>query len=155
SGGTPTPVQPIDRPTGGADSYDRLLAKANDAAETNCTKAMDLYDKALEQKPNGVEALTGMGYCHIDAKQFATAFSKFRAALAVSPRFEPALWGVAETYLQQGRKEQAIEAFKAYLEAYPDSAKAKKQLDRLEASLQAPGSPPPAPAPGGSGEPTE
>ncbi|MGE3455789.1 MAG: zinc-ribbon domain-containing protein, partial [Kofleriaceae bacterium] len=80
SGGTPTPVQPIDRPTGGADSYDRLLAKANDAAETNCTKAMDLNDKALEQKPNGVEALTGMGYCHIDAKQVATAFSNFRAA---------------------------------------------------------------------------
>ena len=80
---------------------------------------MELYAKALEQKPNGVEALTGMGYCHLDAKQFASAFSKFRAALAVSSRYEPALWGVAEAYQQQGRKEQAIEACKAYLEVYP------------------------------------
>ncbi|MGE0868954.1 MAG: tetratricopeptide repeat protein [Kofleriaceae bacterium] len=149
---TPTPAAPIDRPAaGGGDSYDRLLAKANTMAESNCTKAMDLYERALEQKPNGVEALTGMGYCHIDAKQFATAFSKFRAALAVSPRFEPALWGVAETYVQQGRKEQAIEAVKAYLEAYPDSPKAKKLLDRLDPGGQSSGpATTPGPAPEGS-----
>ena len=87
---------------------------------------MELFAKALEQKPNGVEALTGMGYCHIDAKQFSSAFSKFRAALAVSSRYEPALWGVAEAYQQQGRKEQAIEACKAYLEVYPSAPKAQK-----------------------------
>jgi len=128
------------------DSYDRLLAKANTLAESNCTKAMDLFAKALEQKPNGVEALTGMGYCHIDAKQFASAFSKFRAALAVSSRYEPALWGVGEAYQQQGRKEQAIEAFKAYLEIYPGSAKAQKALDRLGAGTSTP-----AENPAGSG----
>lgn len=149
------------------DSYDRLLAKANALAESNCTKAMDLFNKALEQKPNGVEALTGMGYCHIDSKQFASAFSKFRAALAVSSRYEPALWGVGEAYQQQGRKDQAIEAFKSYLEVYPNSAKAQKALDRLGVSLgsspsETPGSgatepaptpapPPPAPTPDGAG----
>jgi tetratricopeptide (TPR) repeat protein len=109
---------------------------------------MDLYAKALEQKPNGVEALAGMGYCHIDAKQFASAFSKFRAALAVSPRYEPALRGIAEAYQQQGRKEQAIEAYKAYLEVYPDSASAKKQLERLGGDAAPP---PAAPADPGTG----
>jgi tetratricopeptide (TPR) repeat protein len=82
-----------------------------------------------------------MGYCHIDAKQFASAFSKFRAALAVSSRYEPALRGVAEAYQQQGRKEQAIEAYKAYLDVYPDSSAAKKQLERLGGDTA---SPPPA-----------
>jgi hypothetical protein len=110
---------------------------------------MDLFAKALEQKPNGVEALTGMGYCHIDAKQFASAFSKFRAALAVSSRYEPALWGVGEAYQQQGRKEQAIESFKAYLEVYPGSPKAQKALDRLGAG--AGGGTPPDPSPGTGG----
>jgi predicted Zn finger-like uncharacterized protein len=153
SGGGTTPVE--------GDSYDRLLAKANALAESNCTKAMDLFNKALEQKPNGVEALTGMGYCHIDAKQFASAFSKFRAALAVSSRYEPALWGVGEAYQQQGRKDQAIEAFKSYLEIYPGSAKAQKALDRLGGSStpgpsETPGSgapepTPPPPAPDGAG----
>jgi predicted Zn finger-like uncharacterized protein len=131
---------------GGGEGYDRLLARANAVADSNCGKAMELYAKALEQKPNGVEALTGLGYCQIDAKQFSSAFSKFRAALAVSPRYEPALRGIAETYQQQGRKEQAIEAYRRYLEVYPDSVAAKKQLERLGADPSAPsgGSAPPA-----------
>ncbi|MGN6105262.1 MAG: tetratricopeptide repeat protein [Kofleriaceae bacterium] len=118
---------------GGGESYDSLLKRANALAESNCTKAIELFGKALEQKPNGVEALTGMGYCYVDAKQFASAHSKFRTALVVSPRYEPALWGIAEAYQQQGRKEQAIESFRAYLEAYPGSAKAQRQLERLGA----------------------
>jgi predicted Zn finger-like uncharacterized protein len=155
---------------GGGGDYDSLLAKANKLAETNCSKAMELYMKALEQRPNGVEALTGMGYCHLDAKQFSSAFSKFRAALAVSPRFEPALSGVAETYQRQGNKEAAIEAWRKYLDVYPNSAKAKKQLEILGASDEPkeppkeqpkeppkeappppPSPPPPAPTPGSAG----
>jgi tetratricopeptide (TPR) repeat protein len=152
---------------GGGDSYDVLLAKANKTAEQNCTKAMDLYMKALEQRPTGVEALTGMGYCHLDAKQFSSAFSKFRAALAVSSKYEPALGGVAETYQRQGNKEAAIEAWKKYLDAYPTSAKAKKQLEILgagddsakpppqeqpkEPPKDQPPPAPPAPAPGSAG----
>jgi predicted Zn finger-like uncharacterized protein len=139
---------------GGGNDYASLLARANKQAESNCSRAMDLYMKALEQKPNGVEALTGMGYCHLDAKQFSSAFSKFRAALAVSSRYEPALGGVAETYQRQGNKEQAIEAWRKYLDLYPGSAKAKKQLELLGASetpKEAPKetpkeSPPPSPS---------
>jgi predicted Zn finger-like uncharacterized protein len=129
----------------GGDSYDRVLRRANEIADTNCGKAMELYARALEQKPNGIEALVGMGYCHIDAKQFASAFSKFRAALAVSSRYEPALRGIAEAYQQQGRKEQAIEAYRAYLEIYPDSSAAKKQLELLGGNAAPP---PSAPSPG-------
>jgi outer membrane protein assembly factor BamD (BamD/ComL family) len=135
---------------GAGDTYDSILAKANKLAESNCARASELYAKALEQKPNGVEALTGMGYCHIDAKQFASAFSKFRAALAISSRYEPALWGVAEAYTQQGRKEQALEAVKAYLEVYPGAPKGVKALDRLGGGAVVP-TPPEKPPEGGSG----
>jgi predicted Zn finger-like uncharacterized protein len=133
-------------------TYDQLLSAANKFAETSCAKATELYNKALEQKPNGVEALTGLGYCYVDAKQFSSAFSKFRTALVVSPKYEPALRGIAEGYLQQGLKDRAIEAYKAYLDVYPDSSIAKKQLDRLgsgSAQSPAPAAPaaPPAPAP--------
>jgi tetratricopeptide (TPR) repeat protein len=135
---------PTTMPSGGGGSYDTLIASANKAAETSCARAIELYNKALEQKPNGVEALTGLGYCYIDAKQFSSAFSKFRTALAMSSRYEPALRGIAEGYLQQGRKDLAIEAWKHYLEVYPDNAAAKKQLERLGGG---PPEPPPAPAP--------
>jgi len=141
----PTPSRDPEPSGGGEQSYDRLLKRANAVADSSCAQAMELYAKALEQKPNGIEALTGMGYCHIDAKQFASAFSKFRAALAVSSRYEPALRGVAEAYQQQGRKEQAIEAYKAYLEIYPNSEAAKKQLERLGGDTAAPTPPPAAP----------
>jgi Flp pilus assembly protein TadD len=120
----------------GAD-YDGLVAKADKLAVTSCAKAIELYGKALEQKPTGVEALSGIGYCYLDAKQFASANSKFRSALAVSPRFEPALAGIAEMYQQQGNKEQAIEAWQHYLESNPGSQKAQKQLQILGAGATA------------------
>ena len=137
---------------GGGGDYDSLVAKADKIASTSCANAMTLYSKALEQKPTGVEALTGMGYCYLDSKQFASAFSKFRSALAVSARFEPALAGVAETYQQQGNKEQAIEAWNRYLEANPGSPKATKQLQILGAGSTGGSATPPTGA--GSNEPT-
>ncbi len=145
-------VKPKDPPVetgGGGGSYDQLVAKANALAERNCSAALEQYQRALDQKPNGVEALTGAGYCHIDAKQFASAFSKFRTALAASPRYEPALWGIAEAYQQQGRKDDAIEAYRKYLAAYPTSQKARRQLERLGVTDDAGGdaTPKPGPAP--------
>lgn len=142
-------------------SYDSLVAKANKLAESNCTKAIEVYTKALEQNANGAEALTGMGYCFLSAKQYSSAFSKFRTALAVSGgRHEPALAGTAETYHQQGNKEQEAEAWRKYLEVYPNSQKAKKRLEALAPpadtappSAESP-APPAAPSPASPSEPS-
>ena len=120
------------------------MEQAKKYADNNCSKAMELYQKALEIKPTSVEALTGQGYCHLDAKQFSQAYSKFSTALTVSPRYEPALAGIAEMYQQQGNRDKAIDAWKRYLEAYPGSAKAQKHLDQLGAG----GGSPPPPTPG-------
>lgn len=119
---------------GPSGDYDTLVAKARSLAATNCGKAMELYTKALEQTVTGVEALTGMGYCFLNGKQYASAFSKFRSALAVSSRYEPALAGVAETYQQQGNRDQEIEAWRKYLEVFPNAPKAKRRLEALGAA---------------------
>ncbi len=118
---------------GGGDTYDSYLRRANAVADTNCTKANELYGKALEIKPSGVEALTGQGYCALEAKNFATAHRKFSTALVTAPRYEPALAGIATAYTLQSRKDLAIVAWKHYLEAYPNAPKALKALDRLGA----------------------
>jgi tetratricopeptide (TPR) repeat protein len=142
------PTPPNTNSGGGGGDYDTLVGKADKLAVSNCSSAMTVYGKALEQKPTGVEALTGMGYCYLNGKQFASAFSKFRSALAVSQRFEPALAGVAETYQQQGNRDQAVEAWQRYLEAYPGSAKATKQLQILGAgATPTPPTPTPTPTP--------
>jgi predicted Zn finger-like uncharacterized protein len=131
----PDPKQPDPKEPEG--NYDQLLAKADKLAEGgNCNAADDYYAKALAIKPNGVGALTGRGYCYLDKAEFKSAHSSFRAALAVSSKYEPALWGVAETYQQQGNKAKAIEAYEAYLAVYPNSAKAKKQIERLGGSTE-------------------
>jgi hypothetical protein len=61
----------------------------------------------------------------------------------VSPRYEPALGGVAETYQRQGNKDQAIAAWHAYLDVIPNSPKAKKQLEILGDTGDKPAPPPP------------
>ncbi len=151
----PVPVVPVAPVASGGD-YDAMVTKADKyAQQSQCKQALDVYTKALEQKPTGVEALSGMGYCYLDSKQFSSAFSKFRSALAVSSRFEPALAGVAETYQQQGNKEMAIEAWQHYLEANPGSAKATKQLQILGAGAAPTPTPTPTPKPPeGSATPT-
>jgi len=158
SGSATKPPDGGNEPTGGND-YDGLVKRANSYAEsTNCGKANELFAKALEIKPNGVEALTGQGYCALDSNNFSTAHRKFSTALATSSRYEPALAGIAETYMRQGLKTEAIAAWRRYLDAYPGSQKAQKQLDRLGAgaTTPAPGSnagsgsdatPPPPPPP--------
>jgi predicted Zn finger-like uncharacterized protein len=140
---------------GGEDgNFDRVLARANAAAENSCASAMPLYERALELKPNSVEALTGVGYCHLDAKQFSAAYSKFRAALMISPKYERALWGIGEMYQQQGRADKAIESYCKYLEVFEGSAAAKKQIDKLGGSCGGATAPPPDPGSGGGTAPT-
>ncbi len=120
---------------GGGDTYDSLLERANKKAESGqCSAAMPLYQRALDLNPSGVAALTGLGYCHLDAAQFASAQAKFRAALGISPRYQEALLGVAEGYQQQGLKEKAIAAYERFIEEHPASARAaqaKRQIEKL------------------------
>ena len=115
----------------GGDEYQQLVAEAQRASDTDCLAAMPLYRKALVLEPRGVEAMSGLGYCHLDERQFATARSRFRAAISISPRYEPALWGLAEAYQVQGRNPEAIDAYLEYLAVFPGSEKATRALARL------------------------
>jgi predicted Zn finger-like uncharacterized protein len=122
----------------GAAGYDGLLARADKLAENgDCRAAMGHYEKALDANPIGVAALTGMGYCHLDQREFASAHRKFKAALGISSRYQPALYGIAEAYQQQGLKDQAIEAFRTYLDEHPSGTRAemaRRQIERLGGS---------------------
>jgi tetratricopeptide (TPR) repeat protein len=145
--GGATDARPDPAPPAGGGNYDALMKEADKVADTNCSRAIELYQKAREIKPDSAAALTGMGYCYIDAKQFASAHSMFRQALTFAKRYEPALYGVAEAYQQQGRKDDAINAYKAYLEVYPGAAKANRQLERLGVTPDGGGATTPAPPP--------
>ena len=118
----------------GIDSYDRLLARADKLAENgSCDRAMAYYDRALRANPAGVGALTGLGYCHLEARQFSSAYAKFRAALGISSRYQAALWGMGELYERQGSPAKAIAAYRDFIEAHPTSKRAEIARRKIEA----------------------
>jgi predicted Zn finger-like uncharacterized protein len=121
-----------------SDSFEKLVKKADELAEKSCTKAIPVYQAALDKNPTGIPALVGLGYCHIDTKQFSSANSRFRTVLALSSKNERALWGIAQAYQEQGLKAQAVEAYRNYLEVFPGSDPARRQIDRLGGGSDAP-----------------
>ncbi len=132
-GGTKPPAGGGKPAEGGRDSFDAVLARAEKLAEDgNCGGAMPLYRKVLDMHPASVEALTGLGYCHLDRREFASAHARFRAALGISSRYQPAMWGIAEAYQRQGLKPQALERFEAFLSEHPSSPRASAARTRIE-----------------------
>ena len=146
----PTPRTETELPSSvrGGD-YDGLVARANMLAENgDCRTAVQYFEKALDSRPGGVEALTGIGYCFLDRKDYSKALLNFRAALGISPRYGEALIGMAEAFRYQGKKEEAAEYYRRYLERNPSGSKAaaaKRFLDEVGGGKTE--SPPPAPAP--------
>jgi predicted Zn finger-like uncharacterized protein len=119
---------------GSGDSFDVILDRAGKLAENgNCAAAMPLFRKVLDMHPASVEALTGLGDCHLERREFASAHARFRAALGISSRYQPAMWGIAEAYQQQGLKQQALERFQAFVAEHPTHARAAAARARIDA----------------------
>jgi tetratricopeptide (TPR) repeat protein len=116
--------------------YNKIVQQADKLSENGKTdKARKLYEEALVANPQGVEAITGLGYCDLDKEKFLSAIDRFRQALNVSPDYGDALMGIAEAYKVQGNKPQAIEFYRRYLKAQPHGPKAtmaQKNLRDLE-----------------------
>ncbi len=149
---TSTPPGGYGNPKG--PTYDTLLAQANDFADAyNCTKAEDVYQQALKLKANGVEALVGSGNCMARQSKWTNAHLRFDKALTVNPRYEPALWGKAEAYRLAYKKDDAIAAYKQYLDAFPNAYKAKQALEKLQGGTVSTPPPPPPPPPDDTSKP--
>ncbi len=124
--------RPGTRPPAGS-NYDTLVAQANDAADAyNCTKAEELYQKALQVNAKGLEALVGSGNCMAKQSKWTNAHLKFDKALSINAKYEPALWGKAEAYRLAYKKDDAIAAYRQYLDAFPNAYKAKQALEKLQ-----------------------
>ena len=146
-GDKPTPPVAGDKPPAGKpappkppaeESSAAALKRANKLAENgSCEQAMPLFRKVLDDNPSNVEALTGLGFCHLDRKEYASAHTRFRAALGISSRYQDAMWGIAEMYQRQGNAEEAIAKYQAFIDAYPTTrraAAARKQIEKLSGS---------------------
>ncbi len=136
----PTDPMPPEEP--GSESYDSLVERGNKKAESSqCSEAIDVFKRALAARPNGVEALAGLGYCHLDMGHYSVARGDFRAALGISPRYQTALYGIAESYQKEGNAAEAIAAYRHFIEEHPNSQQAdaaRRQIERLGGGSEAP-----------------
>jgi regulator of sirC expression with transglutaminase-like and TPR domain len=58
----------------------------------------------------------------------------FQRALSISSRYQPAMWGLAETYQSMGENAKAIEAYQNFSREHPDGRQAemaRRQIERL------------------------
>lgn len=139
---TAKPLSQIQPSVGG---YTLLVAEGNDAASAmNCTKAEELYVKALAVNPKGVEALVGSGNCMAKQSKWTNAHAQFDKALGINPKHELALWSKAEAYRLAYNTTEAIAAYRNYLAAFPAAAKATKALKELGSGPEVARKPPPA-----------
>lgn len=139
-------------------NYDALVRRAERFSFAgNQSKALTLYQRALQKRPSGVEALTGVGYAHLDRGNTSSAISYFRKALSVSSGYGEAIIGLAEAYNRSGSPKQALRYYKKYLQFHPAgrrSVLARQNVRELEEKLGAGAPRPAAPrAPGGISNP--
>jgi hypothetical protein len=112
--------------------YDELLAKANAIADSNCADAEGWYARAIAARPTGLEAIVGSGTCFAERRKFGAAHARFRAALAISPIAEGALWGIAEALRREDKRDEAVAAYRNYLGVFPTSYKARVALEQID-----------------------
>ncbi|MBL8916190.1 MAG: zinc-ribbon domain-containing protein [Archangium sp.] len=117
-------------------SYEFYLAQGERLREREkATEALNYYGRAHEMKPERVEPLAGRGLCLLDMGNPTAAVAAFEQALALGPRYGPAIMGMAEALRAQGKNEQAIEYYQKYLDVLPNGSEApvaRNSIERLK-----------------------
>jgi len=115
------------------ESFETLVNRANKARQSERSRqALDLYGRALELRPDNVEALTGLGFVYLDMDQAGNAISQFQKATAANSRFSDAFMGLAEAYRARGQKRDAVKNYQRYLDLAPDGAEANVARQALK-----------------------
>ena len=129
---------PVGKEAAPAD-YRTLVRDADRLSENGRSQqARKLYERALELDPRGVGALTGLGYCDLDAERFLQAVDRFNAALAIDAANGDAMVGLAESYKIRGQTARAIEYYNKYLDAHAAGSRAtmaQKNIRELQLKL--------------------
>jgi tetratricopeptide (TPR) repeat protein len=132
--------------------YDKAISDFNRALELNPRSAKAYYNRALayyyqrkydqaladlqktlELKPKDAAAYHNRGLVYTQKNDFAKAIDDFNTAIALNPQLADAYFNKAATCERAGRREEAQEAYAAYLKVAPPEAKA--QIDQAQSRL--------------------
>jgi len=101
-------------------------------------RAISDYNKAIEINPEYAEAYNNRGSAYSQGqKNFDAAISDYNKAIEINPGLTEAYWGKANACESAGRKIEAIEAYRAFIQYAPAKYKhlverAKRKVEELE-----------------------
>jgi Flp pilus assembly protein TadD len=103
---------------GKGDSYETALRQANEAREAgNLDTALPLYGRALQAKPDGLEAKLGLGQSYLALGAPEEAAAQFRDVLTRRSGDPVALRGLAAALISMGQPTMAERQLEAVLQA--------------------------------------
>jgi tetratricopeptide (TPR) repeat protein len=104
-------------------AYARLMEQSGDL-----TQAEQHYRRALEETPESLDALVGLGRVHLLGGRHDAAVEAFEAALQSDPKFGPALHGLGQAASARKNWSVATELLAAAVEAEPENTSFRYDL---------------------------
>jgi Tetratricopeptide repeat len=118
-------VAPPAPPAAPSPSYAALVAEGRRLFDRgHGRKAEALFEQALAEQPDGIDALVGLAYAQLDRGKMQEAIGSFKRALDQDGSHARAVFGLAESYRQQGNRAAALAAFKRFLKLQPSGGDA-------------------------------
>jgi Tetratricopeptide repeat len=112
-------------PAAPSPSYSALVAEGQRLFDRgHGRKAQALFEQALAEQPDGIDALVGLAYAQLDRGKMQEAIGSFKRALAEGGGHARAVFGLAESYRQQGNRAAALATFKRFLKLQPSGGDA-------------------------------
>lgn len=91
-------------------------------------RALDFYQKAIEEDPTDTEAWFGLGQCYLGLEEPDNVLQTFQDAMDANPEDPQIPYQLGTYFLRAGKPEEAVSAFERSLQLNPEDA---KTLDRL------------------------
>lgn len=95
-------------------------------------EAADAFEHAVKLDPRRAEYRYALGSVRFHQQEYAKALEAFRGALAINALHTKAQYSLATTLEKLGRDDEAIAAWRRYLEIDDDSEWARQARQRLE-----------------------
>ncbi len=92
--------------------------------------SMQFYEKALAVRPGFYDVYFNLGVLYRDAGNYPVAIKNFKLA-SQSKQILPAYDALAQVYEFAGKKDSAIQTYRALLEKFPDNPNAKMKIGIL------------------------
>ena len=92
------------------------------------SKAIELYKRAIQLKPDYAEAYNNMGVAYKESNDFSAAIESYKKAFSIHPGLVEAYNNLGLAFNKQGEYQKSIETYKKALELKPDYAEAHNNL---------------------------